>query len=483
MANGKPTTQAGEATTVNYGWVKPTVGASVDAWGGYINTDLDGIDSTVKSISNSVPAASSTTPAMDGTAAVGTGTTFARADHVHPSDTTKYNTSNPSGYQTAAQVTTSLGPYALIASPTFTGTPAAPTASPGTNTTQLATTAFVAAAATGGGVVNPNRLDNGDMWVDQHNNGASVALPASGGVYCPDRWLTYNIALAKLTVGQNYSVATKAPGFQYFLGVQVTGTGAAPVAAAANVTQQGIEFDTFSDFAWGTANAQPATLSFWVNSSLTGNFSLALQGTVTPFRVFITTYNIPTANTWTKIVVPIPADTTVSSTNWTGAGNALGLAVIFDLGSGANSQTSTNLGAWQNSATVFVASGSVKLVATSNAKWAITGVKLELGSAATAYPTEDLARKLARCQRYFQIFGNTMLANGYATAGVGVFSTLSLLVCMRAVPTVIYSTIVYGNASALQLNNITLNAITSQCQVTATSIGYATAVALISAEI
>lgn len=36
---------------------------------------------------------------------------------------------------------------ANIASPTFTGVPAAPTAAPGTNTTQLATTAFVAAAA------------------------------------------------------------------------------------------------------------------------------------------------------------------------------------------------------------------------------------------------------------------------------------------------------------------------------------------------
>lgn len=36
---------------------------------------------------------------------------------------------------------------AALASPTFTGTPAAPTAAPGTNTTQLATTAFVKAAA------------------------------------------------------------------------------------------------------------------------------------------------------------------------------------------------------------------------------------------------------------------------------------------------------------------------------------------------
>lgn len=34
-------------------------------------------------------AASSTVPKMDGTAAAGTETTFARGDHVHPSDTTK----------------------------------------------------------------------------------------------------------------------------------------------------------------------------------------------------------------------------------------------------------------------------------------------------------------------------------------------------------------------------------------------------------
>lgn len=36
-----------------------------------------------------VPSASSTSPSMDGTAAVGTATTYARADHVHPSDTSR----------------------------------------------------------------------------------------------------------------------------------------------------------------------------------------------------------------------------------------------------------------------------------------------------------------------------------------------------------------------------------------------------------
>lgn len=36
-----------------------------------------------------VPSASSTTPKMDGTASAGTGTTWAKGDHVHPTDTSR----------------------------------------------------------------------------------------------------------------------------------------------------------------------------------------------------------------------------------------------------------------------------------------------------------------------------------------------------------------------------------------------------------
>ncbi|HEP6278727.1 TPA: hypothetical protein VDA67_004904 [Burkholderia vietnamiensis] len=45
---------------------------------------------------------------------------------------------------------TAAASYALLASPAFTGTPTAPTAVAGTNTTQLATTAFAQNAVTGG---------------------------------------------------------------------------------------------------------------------------------------------------------------------------------------------------------------------------------------------------------------------------------------------------------------------------------------------
>jgi hypothetical protein len=59
-------------------------------------------------------AASSTTPAMDGAAAIGVGTTYARADHIHPTDTSRYATSNPSAYQTAADLYGALAAYATI---------------------------------------------------------------------------------------------------------------------------------------------------------------------------------------------------------------------------------------------------------------------------------------------------------------------------------------------------------------------------------
>ena len=45
-------------------------------------------------------AASTTTPLMDGTAATGSETTFARGDHVHPSDTTKVDKVNGKGLST-----------------------------------------------------------------------------------------------------------------------------------------------------------------------------------------------------------------------------------------------------------------------------------------------------------------------------------------------------------------------------------------------
>jgi len=86
----------------------------------------------------------------------------AGTDYVVPSGSITGNAANVTGIvaianggtgaATASAALTALGAAAL-ASPTFTGVPAAPTATAGTNTNQIATTAFVATAvAAGGGI-------------------------------------------------------------------------------------------------------------------------------------------------------------------------------------------------------------------------------------------------------------------------------------------------------------------------------------------
>lgn len=90
-----------------------------------------------------------------------------------------------SGDYTVAQVTGA----APLASPTFTGVPAAPTAANGTNTTQLATTAFVQNAVGAGGLVSSvfTRAgavvaQSGDYTVAQVTGAAPTASPAFTGV-------------------------------------------------------------------------------------------------------------------------------------------------------------------------------------------------------------------------------------------------------------------------------------------------------------
>ena len=111
--------------------VDASVGAVVVA----SNDITDGAVSTAKLAANSVTTAKIADDAV--TAAKLADTAVTAGSYTHSSITV-----DAQGRVTAAS-SGSVAALATLASPTFTGTPAAPTATAGTSTTQVATTAFV----------------------------------------------------------------------------------------------------------------------------------------------------------------------------------------------------------------------------------------------------------------------------------------------------------------------------------------------------
>ena len=315
-----------------------------------------------------------------------------------------------------------------------------------------------------------NRIINGDMRINQRSNG-----PITVSAYLIDRWIMTVPATGRLSYTQSAAGAGLIQlGYGSYLSLAST-SAYTPAATDIIRLQQSIEADMVSDFAWGTTNAQPVTLSFLAQSSLTGSFS----GCVADYagtRSYPFTFSLPTANVWTKIAVTIPGDTAGS---WVMSGNGGAVRVCFDLGSGANFRGPA--GAWASGNLVGV-TGSISLVGTNGATFYLTGVKLEIGSVATPFNRQSLAKSMVDCQRYYQTMGAGLVAWGYGIASSVVYGSLTYPP-MRAAPTVSYSSLANGNSTGCSVNSNNASILVSQCTVTAAGMGFASAAVSLTAEL
>ena len=248
-----------------------------------------------------------------------------------------------------------------------------------------------------------NRIINGAMMIDQRNAGANVAL--TGALYTLDRWQTQAAAASKLTAQQS-SVAPA--GFVNSLLFTVVGTATLGSTDTYRLIHK-IEGLNVADLGWGTANAQPITLSFRVRSSVTGTYGASIQNSNND-RSYPFTYTIDSANTWETKTVTIAGDTTGT---WLTT-NGVGLYLMWGLGVG--SSLSGTAGAWA-SADYRSATGATSLVATNGATFYITGVQLEKGSTATSFDYRPYGTELALCQRYYEKSYNIDVAPGTNTLG------------------------------------------------------------------
>ena len=109
---------------------------------------------------------------------------------------------------TGVTTSTGTGSTVLSASPTFTGTPAAPTASPGTNTTQIATTAFVTAATTALGTMSTQNANNVNITGGTMSGMTSIADTIGNVRNLPINSKTASYVLLVGDAGQVVSITT-----------------------------------------------------------------------------------------------------------------------------------------------------------------------------------------------------------------------------------------------------------------------------------
>jgi hypothetical protein len=260
-------------------------------------------------------------------------------------------------------------------------------------------------------IMNP--IVNGaiDFW--QRGTAFSFSA-AQAQTYCADRWFfTCNLSagggmIQQFTRASNASnVPTLAQSGMLFnnaIGVSVS----AACASLAS-TNFGLLGQCIEGYKWRNFAQKPLTISFWVNSNLTGTYCVAFRNTGLD-RACVLEYSISSASTWEKKTLTFPKSPTTGTWDYS---NGTGLAVLFMLGGGSSFQQAA--GSWSANNGV-VTTNQKNFFATAGNVFKICGVQLDEGNVAMPFRPIDPAEELVRISRYWQQ-GTGVMEKTYSTIG------------------------------------------------------------------
>jgi hypothetical protein len=300
-----------------------------------------------------------------------------------------------------------------------------------------------------------NLIINGGMQVAQR--GTSSSTGTSNTYSTVDR-MKHNTSLPSGVSTLTYSQDTDAPdgfGYSYKVTPDQSAT-AALTGGNRSIAMTIIEAQDLQQLAFGSSDAKPFTVSFWIKSNLTGTFTLELESpdSGSSYLFFTKALTINTSGVWEYKTVTIPPHVNGTMNN----DNDVGLVVAFWLAAGPTFTSGGNPsdGSWHSSTNANRADPSnINIYSSSSNYVQITGVQLELGKVATPFEHRSYGEELALCQRYYfrlQADGALSLfytmGQGYTSNGV--FGAYSFPVEMRTRPTALEQT---GTASDYFIDN------------------------------
>ena len=301
-----------------------------------------------------------------------------------------------------------------------------------------------------------NIIINGAMQVWQRGITSSALTHQSNIFHSVDRWsavLDQDEGSGTLTT--TFSRDTDVPStetFSYSLKAVVASSSRTPSGSDCTALfSHSIETYNANPLGWGTAAAKPATLSYWIKSSVAGTGTLQLrlndsnQVNGVADGQFYTKFTINQANTWEKKTHLIPANAT---DGWRRnvSENAIQIYWFF----GSNQANASTQDAWfrQNNYGQKHSDATLSFQTTGGTAY-LTGCQLEVGNTATDFEHRSIGEELLLCQRYFETnypegnypgdtIGNTVGAGlTYRTSAATTYDNWSFKVRKRANPTMV----------------------------------------------
>ena len=296
-----------------------------------------------------------------------------------------------------------------------------------------------------GGQLGNRRINiNGGFQVFQRSTSAA-SVGSSEGYFAPDRYRQAGTGSMRYTASQSTDVPA-GYGFSHSLKYDCT-TASGTVSAGHFVAiEHRLEGQDVQVFCKGTAQAKQYTISFHVKSPKTGIHVVELYDNDNNRHV-AKSYTISSADTWQKVSLTFPADTTGAFGN----DNGSSLRIFFWLMAGTDYAGSTLPSAWASFSSTARATGQVNVFDSTSNDFFITGIQLEVGSVATDFEHRSFAQELALCCRYFYaatdvIAGIFICDNADQDAAYG---GVQFPVIMRAAPTVVLGDNAGNNAGVV----------------------------------